>query len=125
MKAHLKNYRQTTRKVTAVASTLKGRRVSDVLVELPFVVKKASGPLHTLVASAFANVRQHNPVAEAKDFVVASVVVNKGSVFTRFRAQSRGRAAPIKRESSHITVVLAEKPVVAKAKKPRVAKKVS
>lgn len=126
MKAHLKNYRQAVRKVRLLATTLKGRRVSDILAELPFVAKKAAEPLYKLVASAFANVKQTNQSARPEDFVVASVIVGKGMVFTRYRAQARGRAAPITRESSHVTVTLQEAaPARASRKKAKAVKAVN
>ena len=57
MKAFLKNYRQSPRKVRLVADLLKGKRVADAFVHLHSMPKRAAGPIEELLKSAVANAK--------------------------------------------------------------------
>ncbi len=115
MKAYLKNYRQSPRKVRSVANTVKGKRVSDALVILSFLPKRAALPLTKLVESAVANARAQGVSVE--NLVVSSIRVDKGIVLKRRLPRARGMATPINKRNSHVAVVLAEKaPKVKKGK---------
>ena len=104
MKAVLKNYRQSPRKVRLLADLVRGKKVSDALRTLSFVDKRASGPFTKVIESAVANAKQAgHDVATLK---ISKVAVDKGTVFTRFMPRARGSASPINRRSSHITVEL-------------------
>lgn len=116
MKAYLKNYRQAPRKVRLVADSVKGKDVRTALNQLRFMPQKAAEPVAKLIASAFANARNQNPSLSETEVKVENITVDKGITFFRFMARARGRASKIGKESSHVRVTLAEKPV-AKAKK--------
>ncbi|MBI5139105.1 50S ribosomal protein L22, partial [Candidatus Nomurabacteria bacterium] len=58
MKAFLKNYRQSPRKVRKVADLLKGKNVEKALAELDFLAKRAGAPIKKLLEGAVANARQ-------------------------------------------------------------------
>lgn len=109
MKASLTNYRQAPRKVRLVAQSLKGKRVSDALEVLAFMPQKAALPLKKLVASALANARQNNASATPENLVIDTVTVDKGMTFFRYMPRAFGRAAPIRKESSHVSITLKEK----------------
>jgi large subunit ribosomal protein L22 len=136
MKALLKNYRQSPRKVRLVANVIKGKSISAAETELMFLVKRASDPILKLLKSAIANAKQNNSV-NPENLYVLDVRVDKGIVLKRFRPRARGSASRINKRTSHVILTLAErgekvvkkkkseKPVVAKAKpapKKRVAK---
>ena len=55
MKAFLKNYRQSPRKVRLVANLVKGKKVIEALPELDFLAKRAGFPIKKLLLSAVAN----------------------------------------------------------------------
>ena len=109
MKAFLKNYHQSPRKVRLVATLLKGKKVSDALTELDFLAKKASGPLKKLINSAAANASANFNVSK-EDLYVKSITINQGTVMKRYLPGAHGRAFPIHRKSSHVSVVLEVKP---------------
>lgn len=115
MKAYLKNYRQSPRKVRTVANTIKGKNVQEALVVLSFLPKRAALPLTKLVQSAVANARAQGVSVE--NLVVASIRVDKGIVLKRRLPRARGMATPINKRNSHVAVVLAEK--APKAKKTK------
>lgn len=107
MKAVLKNYRQAPRKVRLVADMIRGKRVGDAMTLLTFTPKKASLQMKKLVASAAANAKQKG-VADTDGLVIKEIRVDKGFSFRRFFPRSRGRATPIEKQNSHITIELNE-----------------
>jgi len=108
MKALLKNYRQAPRKVRLVADAIRGKGVSDALMELSFMPKKAAIAMHKLLSSAAANAKQKGGT-KAESLIVKEITVDKGMTFKRYRARARGRASPINKETSHISLTLGEK----------------
>ena len=105
MKATLKRYRQSPRKVRLLTQVVKGKRVPEALTALLHLSKRASEPLRKLIASAAANAKVNNG-AEIDTLVVKQVTVDEGFVFKRFQPRARGRAAPIRKRTSHISVIL-------------------
>ena len=108
MKAELYNYRQSPRKTRLVADMIRGKRVSDALVQLEFLTKRASTVFSKLINSAVANAVHNNKVAQDKLFI-KEIQVNKGITMKRVRPRSRGMANRINKRTSIITVVLGEK----------------
>src|SRR3989344_8701728 len=105
--AQLNNYRQSPRKVRLVADALRGKSIREAKNRLDFITKRATGPLHKLLNSAVANAKN---LGIASDLLkVKSITVNGGKILYRRRPVSRGSAHPIRKRTSHITVVLAER----------------
>lgn len=104
MKAVLKNYRQSPRKVRLLADLVRGKKVNEALAALKFVDKRAAGPFAKVINSAVANAAGSgkNPAT----LIIKKVAVDKGTVSKRFMPRARGSASPINRRSSHITVEL-------------------
>ncbi|MEN9582886.1 MAG: ribosomal protein [Candidatus Parcubacteria bacterium] len=107
MKAFLKNYRQSPRKVRLVGDAVKGKRVADALLYLSFLPKRAAEPMKKLVASAVANAKQAGESTD--DLVIASLRVDKGVVLKRMMPRARGSAFRINKRSSHVALTLAPK----------------
>jgi large subunit ribosomal protein L22 len=104
--ATLKNYRQSPRKVRLLAGLIKGKETKEAITLLRFSEKRASSPIVKLLESALANVR--NAGAGAKDlFRVVNMTVDKGVVMKRSMPRARGRAFPIKKRTSHVTITIA------------------
>jgi len=130
MKAFLKNYRQSPRKVRLVADLVKGKKVNQAITELDFLVKRAGTPIQKLVLSAVANAKAMG--IEAENLFIKELRVDKGIVMKRMMPRAMGRGARINKRTSHVTVVLAEKVMKVKklaekvvaTKKKVVAKKV-
>ncbi|MCH7529630.1 50S ribosomal protein L22 [Patescibacteria group bacterium] len=108
MKATLKNYRQSPRKVRLIADLVRGKSVDHALNTLSFIGKKAADPVKKLITSALANAKQTTG-SKSNDLIIKSIQVDKGFVFKRFQARARGRAAPIRKRTSHVSVMLGEK----------------
>lgn len=107
MKAILKNYRQSPRKVRLVADVVRGKKVNDAIAALQFVDKRAAGPFEKVIRSAAANATQAG--ANVAHLIVKRVSVDKGVTQKRFMPRARGSAARINKRSSHITVELGTK----------------
>lgn len=108
MKAILKNYRQSPRKVRLVADLVRGKRVPEALAILQFADKRAAGPFAKVIRSAAANAVANDGKNE-EDLVIKEVSVNKGLTLKRYMPRARGSASRINRRGSHISVVLADR----------------
>lgn len=118
IQATAKGVRMSPRKVSLVASLVRGRTAADALVILAHTPKRAAKPLAKIIASAKANaVTNHR--ADEKTLVIDQLQVTAGPRLKRFRAISMGRAHPFQKKTSHIYVALsgAEKPKKTAAKK--------
>ena len=120
MKAFLKNYRQSPRKVRLVAELIKSKRVADAIVILDTLPKRASGPVQTLLASALANAK--NAGISIEGLFVENVTVNKGIVLKRSMPRARGSASRINKRTSHVLLTLSQTGF--KSKKEKAAEKV-
>ena len=107
MKAYLKNYRQSPRKVRLVAGLIKGKDVGVALVELDFLAKRAGEPIKKLLLSALANAKQFGLGKE--NLFIKEIRVDKGIVMKRMMPAAMGTGHRINKRTSHITLVLAEK----------------
>lgn len=99
--ASLKGLRQTPRKVSLVASLVRGRSVADALVILDHTPKRAAKPLRKLIASAEANAKTAANL-DAKTLAIDSLQVTAGPRLKRYRAGAMGRAKPYQKKSSHV-----------------------
>ena len=107
MKAFLKNYRQSPRKVRKVADLLKGKNVEKALAELDFLAKRAGAPVKKLLQGAVANARQQG--FDKANLFIKELRVDKGIVMKRMMPAAMGTAHRINKRTSHVTLVLAEK----------------
>lgn len=114
--ATLNNLRQSPQKTRLVADLMRGKKASEALAGLPFVDKKAAKPLAKLLQSALANAK--NLDLDADKLVIKAITVDGGATLSRRRSAARGRAFPIRKRTSKITLVLEEK----QAKKAKAAK---
>jgi len=107
MKATLKNYRQSPRKVRLVTDMIKGKSLSEALTLLQFKVKRAADPIHKLVSSAAANAEKQGENLDS--LVVENIRVDEGVTIHRWMPRAFGKASPLRKRSSHITVTLGKK----------------
>lgn len=107
VKATLKNYRQSPRKVRLVADFVRGKSIERALVDLPFSMKKGALPITKLIESAAANAKERHGI-EKEGLRIAAIAVDQGRVLKRFRPAARGRSRPIQKKMSRVTVVLEE-----------------
>ena len=120
VRANIKGVDQTPRKVSLVASLVRGRSVSDALVILEHTPKRASLIVKKAIASAQANA-VNNHGLDAKTLEITTLSVTAGPRLRSYKPASRGRALPFQKRSSHILVEVTgsekvrKKPVAKKA----------
>jgi large subunit ribosomal protein L22 len=108
VKAINKNVRSSPRKVSLVLDHIRGKKVDTVLRDLDFIRKKISKDISKTVKSAVANA-ENNYQYDIDKLYVKEAYVGKSLVMKRFRPRAKGRASPIKKPFSRITIVLSEK----------------
>ena len=115
MKAFLKNYRQSPRKVRLVAGLIRGKKVEEAVVSIDFLAKRAGFPIKKLLLSAVANAK--NIGREEKNLYIKELRVDKGITMKRMMPAAMGTGHRINKRTSHITLVLGEKEIPIKKKK--------
>lgn len=108
MKANLKNYRQSPRKVRLVADLVRGKKVSQALLELNYLPKRATEVMTKLISSAVANAKNNFKVS-ADDLVIKEISVDQGVTLKRYRPRARGVAKRINKRTSNIALTLGVK----------------
>ncbi len=109
--AYAKGVSIAPRKMSLVASLVRGRTVADALVILSHTPKHAAKPIAKLISSAKANaINTHGMIEE--DLAIDTISVTAGARLKRFRPAAHGRALPFQRKSSNVLVKLVgtEKP---------------
>lgn len=115
VKAQLNNLRIAPRKVRLVSELIKGLPVMKAVSQLAFSKKRSALPIMKLVNSAAANAS--NNFKLDKDYLyVKDIKVDEGPALKRYMPRARGRAALIKKRTSHITLVLGGKDQKSKIK---------
>ena len=95
------------RKVNLIAGLIRMRSAHDALEILKVLPKKSAGFLFKALSSAVSNA-EHNDKKDAETLIVKSVVVNMGRTLKRGRPGYKGKTMPIKKHSSHVSIVLEE-----------------
>lgn len=105
VKAKAINLRVSPQKAKLVVDQIKKMKPSDALAILTHTPKKVAPILGKVIASAVANAKaSHN--LEEKSLTFKEILIGKGITFKRFREGSRGRARPILKRTTNLTVVL-------------------
>jgi len=108
MKSSLKNYRQSPRKVRLVADLVRGKKVSQALLELNYLPKRATEVITKLISSAVANA-ENNFKVKTDDLIISDINVDQGVILKRYRPRARGVAKRINKRTSNITLALSVK----------------
>lgn len=112
MKAIISNIRISPKKLNLVAEMVRRKSVAQADSILRFTNKKAAEIVRKAIASAVANA-ENNFKQEKEMLFVDEIIVGKGPTLKRFNPVSRGRAHPILKRVSIITIkigVLGEAP---------------
>ena len=107
-KAKLRYVRLSPQKTRLVVDMVRGKRIQEALNILRFSPQKAADVVSKLVSSAVANAEQKG-VGDVDKLFVKEITVDAGPVLRRFMPRAQGRANRIRKPTSHIKVVLAEK----------------
>ena len=101
----MKYVRTTPRKMRRVVDLVRGQHVQEARRILRFSPLGASKDVEKLLNSAVANA-ERNPGVIAENLVVSRAWVDEGPTLKRFRPRAYGRAARVRKRTSHVTVVV-------------------
>ena len=102
-----KNVRSSTRKLNPILRALVGKKVDVVLRDLTFSEKRISNDIKKTISSAIANA-ENNFQYDIDNLVVKEAYCGKKITMKRFRPRAKGRAAPILKPYSSVTIILSE-----------------
>tara|TARA_B100001250_G_C19446470_1_gene634038 strand:- start:135 stop:530 length:396 start_codon:yes stop_codon:yes gene_type:complete len=108
-----KNVRSSTRKLKPILRSIVGKKVDHVIRDLTFSDKRISKDIRKTISSAVANA-ENNYQLDIDKLIVKEAYCGKQVMMKRFRARAKGRAAPILKPYSNLTVILTEQKKVEK-----------
>ena len=105
--ATAKYLRGSTRKARLVTTAIKGKPVEEAAALLQFMPPYAAKDVARVLHSATANA-ENNHNLSAEDLVVLEAHANEGPTLKRWQPRAQGRAFPIHKGQTHITIVVAD-----------------
>ena len=110
-----KNVRSSTRKIALILDFIRGKKADVAIRDLSFARQRIAHDIKKTVQSAIANA-ENNYQHDIDSLYIKEAYVGKGVVMKRFRPRAKGRASPIKKPFSRITIVLEEKKIKKESK---------
>ena len=108
VKAINKSVRSSVRKLSPILKSIVGKRADEAIRDLTFSEKRISKDIKKTISSAVANA-ENNYQYDIDKLIVKEAYCGKQIIMKRFRARAKGRAAPIIKPYSNITIILTEK----------------
>ncbi len=112
-RAIAKNIGMSPRKMRLVIDLIRGRGVNEAYAILQFSKKAATRPIEKTLRSAVANAQQkaeaEGEYLDVDELFVREAYINEAPTAKRWRARAMGRASPIMKRSSHVTIVVDRK----------------
>ena len=102
-----KNIRSSTRKLNPILKSIVGKKVDVAIRNLSFSDKRISNDIKKTISSAVANA-ENNFQYDIDNLVVKEAYCGKQIIMKRFRPRAKGRAAPIIKPYSNLTIILSE-----------------
>jgi len=106
-RAVTKYLRIAPNKARLVADLIRGKRVGEALTVLRFTPKKGARFINKTLQSALASA-ENTKKMDIDNLIVKTIYVDKGPVLKRWQPRAMGRATPILKRTSHVTVVLSD-----------------
>ena len=99
--------RSSVRKLNPILKSIVGKKVDVAIRDLQFSAKRISKDIRKTISSAVANA-ENNFQYDIDNLVVKEAYCGKKIVMKRFRPRAKGRAAPILKPWSTVTIILSE-----------------
>ena len=107
VKAINKNVRSSPRKLNLLLKNIRGKKVDVAIRDLSFARQRIAFEIKKTVQSAIANAENNNQY-DIDSLYIKEAYVGKSIVLKRFRPRAKGRASPIKKPYSNLTIILSE-----------------
>lgn len=121
-RAYAKYLRTSAQKLNLVAQTIRGKKAGKALIDLQFSKRRIAQDVRKVLQSAVSNA-ENNHGLDVDRLVVAEAYVGNTLKMKRFHARARGRAAPIEKKFSNLTIIVREQNEEVKAEKPKKSEK--
>ena len=108
VKAVNKSVRSSIRKLSPLLKSIGGKKAGEAIRDLTFSEKRISKDIKKTISSAIANA-ENNYQYDIDKLVIKEAYCGKQIIMKRFRARAKGRAAPIMKPYSNVTIILSEK----------------
>ena len=95
------------KKVRPLVNMVRGKKVAEALNMLQYTGSPKARFIAKIVKSAAANA-ENNFQMDPADLIIVKIYADEARMMRRYKARSRGRASPILKRSSHISVIVAE-----------------
>ena len=105
VRAHARYVRTSARKARMVCGHLRGKSVQEARAILAFTPREVARDWSKLLESAVANAESNHELLE-DDLIVREAYADEGPTIKRFRPRAMGRATPIRKRTSHLTIAL-------------------
>ena len=103
-----KNIRSSTKKLNPILKNIVGKKVDIAIRDLTFSDKRISKDIKKTISSAIANA-ENNFQYNIDNLIIKEAYCGKQLIMKRFRARAKGRASPIMKPYSNLTIILSEK----------------
>lgn len=107
VRAQARFVRSSPRKSRLVVDHIRGKQIDEARITLTFMARHVAQDVLKVLNSAVANA-EHNHDLDADDLTIAIAYVDEGPTIKRFRPRAKGRATPILKRTSHITIVVSD-----------------
>jgi large subunit ribosomal protein L22 len=104
-KAIARMLRVSPQKLNLVAQLIRGRKASAALADLQFSRKRIAVDVKKCLESAIANAENNHDLSP-DDLYIVEAIANEGPTIKRFRPRAQGRAFPIHKPMTHVTIVV-------------------
>jgi ribosomal protein L22 len=108
VRAQAKYVRSSARKARLVCDHIRGKSVEEARAILAFTPRSVARDWSKVLESAVANA-EHNHELDGEDLLVKAAHADEGPTLKRFQPRAMGRATPIRKRTSHLTILLAPK----------------
>ncbi len=116
VRAHARYVRTSARKARMVCGHLRGKSVGEARAILAFTPREVARNWSKLLESAIANAESNHELLE-DDLIVREAYADEGPTIKRFRPRAMGRATPILKRTSHLTITLSPRPELGTTKR--------
>ena len=103
-----KNIRSSTRKLKPILRSLVGKKIDHAIRDLSFSNVRITKDIKKTISSAVANA-ENNFQYDIDNLYIKEAYCGKSIIMKRFRPRAKGRASPIKKPYSNLTIILSEK----------------
>ena len=107
VKAINRSVRSSPRKINLLLKNIRGKKADIAIRDLSFARQRIALEIKKTVQSAIANAENNNQF-DIDNLYIKEAYVGKSIVLKRFRARAKGRASPIKKPYSNLTIILSE-----------------